>query len=660
MTEARTAEEQNIRTTASLLARRGVVSGRIRRAAASDIWTPVQASLLSFVFVFFLAASGGGYKPQASDWSGLVLLLVCALALVARTRLRVGLLEAATAAALLALAGWGLLSALWSPSLTQPALESQRTLMYAAGVLAAVLIVRMRSRRALLGGVWLAITLICIYSLLTRLFPERLGFIDSLAGYRLDQPLGYWNALGVFAATGALLAFGFAARGKRISIRALAAASTVPLVTTLYFTFSRGSWIALGAGLLAALAFDRRRLQLITALLFVGPWPAIAVWRASRSGPLTRIGSSLSAQSHAGHHFALTAVELALAAAVVAAVFIGAERVVRVARPVRLAYAGGIVIGVVAALAVITVRFGSPPTIASHLYHDFVGPSQGIQNGNLNTRLFNLSGNGRIPQWKVAWREYKGHPWLGSGYGSYARYWNEYRPVALKVVNVHNLYLETLAELGPVGLGVLVLALCLPLVAAVKARRWPLASLALGAYVAFLVHAAVDWDWQMPAVTLAALFCGAALLVSARQSRLLRLATCPAWRWSALALTLVLAALVFVALRGNRAVAASEAAATRFNWNTAAADARTATEWAPWSSRAWQLLGEIEIDQGKFSAARTTLRKAVGKDPADWTIWLDLANATTGREHKKALDQARKLNPLDPGIAVLDPRQRNG
>jgi hypothetical protein len=35
---------------------------------------------------------------------------------------------------------------------------------------------------------------------------------------------------------------------------------------------------------------------------------------------------------------------------------------------------------------------------------------------------------------------------------------------------------------------------------------------ATGAYTAFLVHAAVDWDWEVPAVTIAGLACGAALL----------------------------------------------------------------------------------------------------------------------------------------------------
>jgi cytochrome c-type biogenesis protein CcmH/NrfG len=118
-------------------------------------------------------------------------------------------------------------------------------------------------------------------------------------------------------------------------------------------------------------------------------------------------------------------------------------------------------------------------------------------------------------------------------------------------------------------------------------------------------------------------------------------------------LTLVLAASAFVALRGNRAIAASEAAASRSNWTVAAANARTAIRWAPWSARAWQLLGEIQIQQRQLGSARSSLRRALEKDPADWAIWFDLATIATGRERTHALDAAAKLNPLDPEVAAL-------
>jgi hypothetical protein len=57
-----------------------------------------------------------------------------------------------------------------------------------------------------------------------------------------------------------------------------------------------------------------------------------------------------------------------------------------------------------------------------------------------------------------------------------------------------------------------VLAMLLaPLRHAIADRRLPYVPAALGAYAAFLVHAGLDWDWEMPAVVVAALCLGGAL-----------------------------------------------------------------------------------------------------------------------------------------------------
>ena len=610
--------------------------------------------LLPFAVVLVLATDDGGYSPTTWGWGALVLFAAAALALVLRTEPRVGALEALFLLALFGFLGWGLLSSLWSPSLTEPLLQSQLTLVYVAGALAVLLLARSRSYHALLAGVWTAVALVCTYSLLTRLVPDRLGFVDALAGYRLAQPLGYWNGLGVLAAVGALLALGFALRSRYLAVRALAAATTVPLVSTLYFTFSRGAWIALGAGLLATLVLDLRRLQLVSGLLVIGPWAALAVWRASGSEPLTRTGTRLDTAAHAGHRFLVVELALAAAAAAAGLALAVGERRLHPPRAMRFVYIGLIVTVAAVGLAAVVVRFGSPPTIAQHLYRDFVGPGTSATNGNLNRRLFTLSGGQRIPQWKVAWREYEAHPWLGSGLGTYERWWNELRPADWKVRNAHSLYLETLAELGPVGLGLLVLALGLPLAAAVRARRRALVAAAAGAYVAFAAHAAVDWDWQLPAATLAALFTGAALLAAARPAASASLQT--RGRLVVLASLLALAVFAFVGLRGNQAVAAAEHAARGGNRAAVIAGAKRASGWAPWSARPWQLRGEAELAQHRLRAARADLRRAAAKDPSDWSIWLDLALASSGPERRHALAEASRLNRLQPVIASLRSR----
>src|SRR5207245_8066339 len=108
--------------------------------------------------------------------------------------------------------------------------------------------------------------------------------------------------------------------------------------------------------------------------------------------------------------------------------------------------------------------------------------------------------------------------------------------------------------LGPVGLLVLAVALGTPLVAAVRIRRRALAPAVAGAYVAFLAHAALDWDWEMTGLTLSALLCGGALAVAARTDAPSRPLTARA-RAAGIALVVPLVAFVFVLHVGNTATA---------------------------------------------------------------------------------------------------------
>ena len=114
--------------------------------------------------------------------------------------------------------------------------------------------------------------------------------------------------------------------------------------------------------------------------------------------------------------------------------------------------------------------------------------------------------------WRAALSDARDYPQLGSGAGSFDDYWLEHRGLEVEVRDAHSLYLESLAELGPVGLALVLLALSLPLVGAIRARGGAVTSAALGGYVAFLVHAGLDWDWEVPVVTIAAIACATALL----------------------------------------------------------------------------------------------------------------------------------------------------
>jgi tetratricopeptide (TPR) repeat protein len=222
----------------------------------------------------------------------------------------------------------------------------------------------------------------------------------------------------------------------------------------------------------------------------------------------------------------------------------------------------------------------------------------------------------------------------------------------LKVRDAHSLYLEALAELGPVGLGLLVAALGIPGIAAIRARRRRLVPAGFAAYVAYVAHAGVDWDWEMTVVTLTALFCGAALLVAARDERTKPIST--RFRAGGLAAAFVLAAFAFVGLVGNSALAASEEAARAGDVERAEAEARKAARWAPWSSAPWEQLAEVRFARGAAAAARASLRKAIEKDPRNWSLWYELAlRSDTKAAQRVALARARRLNPLSPEIDQL-------
>jgi hypothetical protein len=259
-------------------------------------------------------------------------------------------------------------------------------------------------------------------------------------------------------------------------------------------------------------------------------------------------------------------------------------------------------------------------------------------------RLSSLSTNGRLDLWRVALRDAAAHPLLGSGAGTFGLYWLGHRNSGPAALDAHNLYLETLAETGPIGLAVVAIFLGLPLLAALRARRRRFVAAAAAGYCTFLAHAALDWDWELPAVTLAGLLCGVCLLVASRRGR--RPAAPRLAVRAAVAAALVApAGFAYVALIGNRALDSASAAADQGQWAKVAHEARRAVDWTPWSSSGWQLLSRAQRVAGDRTAGRASLRKAVANDPHDWTLWFELATLTSGSERRHALARAAQLNP---------------
>lgn len=600
--------------------------------------------LTAFAPVVGLAGAQGGYFPGAWGWVALPLLWVAALSLVLRERIRLSLSERVFLGLLVALTIWILLSAVWSVAPSASILESQRGLLYVAGVAAVVLVTRSRDVARMLGGLLAGICAIALFSLATRLLPDRVSIYDPTSVYRLAQPIGYWNGLAIFTAIGALVALGFACRSRSLVVRAATAAAPLVLLPTFYFAYGRAAWIALGAGAVFAVAIDPRRLQLLVSMLVLVPLPAVGLLVASHETGLTHPGAPLSRVVHDGHRLALILLLLAAGNAALAVVFGLLERRIEPPTWVRRGFAACVLLVVVAGLTGIFVRYGGPTTLARKGYHAFKAPGPRVD-GNLNNRLLSFSGNGRADLWRLAWDDARAHSVLGAGAGTYERYFLAHQPADVgRVHDAHGLYVETLAELGPFGLIFLVGALALPLSVLGAARRHPLAPAAAGAYVAYLVHTGVDWDWELPAVTLAGLLCGAFLLIAARRSSRPRPLS-SSGRWIAVATLVVAAGFAAVGLVGNTALSRSNIARQDGNWATAARDARRAKTWMPWSPRPWVALGRAQLGAGLVADARVSFRKAVSIDRGDWELWYRLATATRGKEREHALRQAARLFP---------------
>jgi O-antigen ligase len=570
-----------------------------------------------FALVSALGFDEGGFAATAWGWSSVALLAALAV-VIGRGAPRPTRAALVFVGGLAALVAWTAASLVWTSHVTATVLEVERTTLYLA---AAGLFVLAGSATALLAGALAAEVLLCCYGLGRWLLgdPEIPLSADPLAGERLSEPLGYANGVAILAAMGLLLAVGFAARASQ-PLHAAAAAATVPLFSaTLYFTFGRGAWLALGIGLAAAVSLGPRRLQLAATAGALAVPAALAVLAAhvlEAGGVVAAIVVLLGVVS-AGSAFLLRTRRLVVPPAV------------------RTACAVGLVAVPVVAAAAVVIRLGGP-----HGVYDAFAAAPAPVHGE--ERVLSVSGSNRADYWRVAWGMFEDAPLVGDGAGTFARNWLAARPIPQPVEDAHTLYLETLGELGPIGLALLAIALAAPF----AGRRNPVA---LAPYVAFLAHAAQDWVWELPAVAVAALACGAAMLVPPSERRVPRtVAVVPA------ALCL-LAALAFA---GNWALAESVAAADRTDYAAAEDRARTARTLQPWSGEPWRLLGEAQLASGAVAEARRSFQRGLDRDPADWELWLDLGLAGDGPAQRRAWIQAESLNPLSPELQELGLRDR--
>lgn len=622
-------------------------SSTAANARAGALGAGRVGAALPFVYgaaaVTWIASDRGGYYATSWSWTALAGFLVCAFALTLARRVRLRRLDLVLLGGYGAYAAWTFASVIWSRSVPSTLDAGTRALAYLALLAAALSLTRAASARHLLGGVLTGGVLVCLYALGTRILPDRLGAFDpSAGGYRLSVPVTYWNGLGIFAVMAVLLALTFALRGHGVAVRAAAAAPLPLLLATVYYTFSRGAWLSLAVGLAVAVAADRDRVQLTSAAAGLGAPGAIAVWLASRPAALRVRSSSFAAATAAGHRLLPWLLLLVVASAGVAAgAWFTEQRLpTSTRRSLRTAWLVVLAAVLIGGIAVGWAAKGSPVHEARVIWAD-VHKRPRKSTANVASRVFDLSPHGRFRLWGAAWSSFVDHPIVGQGGGTFWETWAASPRRAFEAKDTHNLYMQTLSELGLVGLGLLGLGLLTPIAAAFR-HRGRLTAGALAVYCAWLVHGAVDWDWQLVGVSAVGVLVGVALVVQARPHSL---APTRALRWPLAGVAVALAVIAFCAVMANVSYARATRSLSRGAYTAADHDARKAEQWNPWSSSGWALRASVANIRGQRGAARADLLEAVKRDPHDWTLQLQLAFAAAGSQRARAFAAARRLAP---------------
>jgi hypothetical protein len=435
--------------------------------ALSTLPTLLVAAVLCLVT--FLA--GGGLNLRTATPVEIGLTLGCGLGIAAailvvpaarpvRGLWSVGLL--------LALAALSAASVVWSVAPDSSWVNAGRLLAYSGVFAFAVLLARAVPARwsAVLVGVLLAAVVVCGWALLTKVFPASLGAERaSVHTYaRLREPYGYWNAVGLAAALGAIACMWLGARRAGHALLSALAYPTMGLMlVTVLLAYSRGALAALVIGLALWLFVVPLRLRGV-AVLCTGAVGAgvVVAWDFSRHA-LTTDNTPLAARVVAGHQLgALLAAMLAgLTLAGLAIGFLAARRAggglsLRTRRRLGAALLTLLAVAVVAFAGLLAVsRRGFAGTV-SHTVHTLTDPNAPVPlNGP--GRLTAL-GSARARYWNEALEIFSDHPLLGVGAEGYETAHLRYRAVAVNVAQAHGFIVQTLADLGLLGL-LVVLAL---------------------------------------------------------------------------------------------------------------------------------------------------------------------------------------------------------
>ncbi len=589
------------------------------------------------------------------------------------------------------------LSVSWSVTPDASWQEASLILAYAVTFVVAAVLARAVPLRApaILGGIVLAAAVVCGYALATKVFPSQLDADQIYA--RLQAPYEYWNAIGLTAAMGIVGCLWLGARRDGYpALNALAYPATGLCVVTMMLAYSRGALLALALGLALWFAMVPLRLRAASVLIVGAGGGLVVVAWAFHSTALSNDNVPLAERVSAGHQLGVLVLALLLALlAIGLAIGFATGRRAPSARLRRRA--GAILLGALALVPVLVVlalaasHRGLTGTI-THDYNTLTNLNPSISNG---PGRLTAVGSVRALYWDEALKVWNAHPAVGVGAGGYQTARLQFAHDTLNVRDAHGYVVQTLADLGLVGL-IVSLALFVAWWAAAarsarpfglrwvsqrsaSGRRWwrlrrvstpytaeRVALLTmLGIVVVFGVHSTIDWTWFVPGDACVALLCAGWLAGRGPAD------THPAPAAIAIATprdpggvrARVLGALGLpAALRWRRPTGIGPARVLAVVAVLAFAVVGAWSQWQPQRSVDDDDAAFVALDAHQPAAALTDAQLAVDHDPLSAPALIDLAQVqlSDGQTGAAAatLDHAVDLQPANPqtwlALAALD------
>jgi hypothetical protein len=552
-------------------------------------------------------------------------------------------------------------SAAWASD-PEAALDSfNRTALYLAIFLITAMFVTRTTAVALADGLAIGIAVICGGALVSRLFPGTVsaGSIEtflSSAQARLNYPLGYWNALGALIALGLPLLFRSASMAVSRWARAAAVGAVPAFACAIFLTSSRGAVITAVIGTLTFLALSRGmrwRILGVIACSLLGSVSAVAVIDARPAllnGPLTSVAASTQGKSAA----LLLALVCVATGAIYAFLDLHQPRV-RVSDSVGWLMSASLVL-----TAAVAVLLSHPLAKV----HSFTRPQVStFAQSPISGHLVNTSGTGRWQLWGAAISEFKAAPVAGRGAGSYGSWWLRHMTAPFYTRYAHSLYLQTLAELGLIGAVLLVTAFAFALWSGFRTlpQNEPIDravhAAALSVFIAFAAVSAIDWIWEVPAVTLVGFIALGVVARAPGADRPRPVSSggraggfAPAvWRVGFLGVGWVIICLEVIPLLSQLKLGESQAAAQRGQAVAALTSAVSARRVEPWAASPYVQIALVEEQIGELTAAQKSIEAALARSPEDWRLWVIAARIETSAADipaaRRSLSRIRDLNP---------------